>query len=161
MGLTGAHEAGFSRGLSQELDQWFPGSKFVLTYRKSSRALVDSELGMSFRSLRHWFPSVEGGAVTLEATVRSYLTITDPRRHVKAKHVLQQLLVWALLTQRRYDQHNAAVRAHFAGRPEQLLELCVDCDDIWYDEDPDAGTCLGFVSRSVEVARGIRKRTPP
>lgn len=143
------------------MDQWFPGSKFVLTYRKSSRALVDSELGMSFRSLRHWFPSVEGGAVTLEATVRSYLTITDPRRHVKAKHVLQQLLVWALLTQRRYDQHNAAVRAHFAGRPEQLLELCVDCDDIWYDEDPDAGTCLGFVSRSVEVARGIRKRTPP
>jgi hypothetical protein len=128
-----------SGNLSQEFDRWFPGSKFVLTYRKSSLALVDSELGMSLRSLRESIPSVKGNGVTLEAAIRSYLTITDRRRQAKLKHLLQKVLVWGLLTQRRYDQHNAAVRAHFAGRPEQLLELCVDCDG---QKNPDAGTCL-------------------
>ena len=96
------------------------------------------------RSLRTSFPSVEAGAVTLEAAIRSYLTITNRRWHAKLQHLLQTVLVWGLLTQRRYDQHNAAVRAHFAGRPEQLLELCVDCDG---QKNPDAGTCLLGVLR--------------
>jgi hypothetical protein len=28
----------------------------------------------------------------------------------------------------RYEQHNAAVREYFADRPDDLLELCLDCD---------------------------------
>ena len=28
----------------------------------------------------------------------------------------------------RYEQHNSAVREYFADRPDDLLELCLDCD---------------------------------
>lgn len=54
-------------------------------------------------------------------------------------------MVWALLTQRRYDQHTAAVRAYFANRPDDLLELCLDCDVPEGGEHPDSAlrTFLG------------------
>jgi hypothetical protein len=90
-------------GARQEFDEWFPGSKFVLTVRKDSTALVDSEIGMKLKNegKRFFFGT---GSVSLSSAIRSYTQITNPKQQANAKKFLQNVLVWALLTQRRWVQ---------------------------------------------------------
>jgi hypothetical protein len=88
--------------LSQEFDEWFPGSKFVLTTRKDPQQLVDSEMAMRIGPSHPLFPGLEGN-LTLATAIHSYLTIIDPKQSDKVKRTLQQLLVWGLLTRRRCE----------------------------------------------------------
>jgi hypothetical protein len=74
-------------GARQEFDEWFPGSKFVLTVRKDSTALVDSEIGMKLKNegKRFFFGT---GSVSLSSAIRSYTQITNPKQQANAKKFL-------------------------------------------------------------------------
>ena len=81
--------------LYKELDQWYPGSRFILTVRESSERLVASELN-------HWS--------------RHGLTkrwIADEGYEVAPEQFA-----------RRYEEHNENVLAYFKDRPDDLLVIC-------------------------------------
>ncbi len=82
--------------LYRELDQACPGSKFILTTRRP-RSWI--------RSMRKYFGDYEAAA---EAWI--YGDGVTPLRHPRK-------------CLRRYRQHNQDVRAYFAGRPHDLLEI--------------------------------------
>eukprot|EP00240_Pyramimonas_obovata_P004221 CAMPEP_0118926894 /NCGR_PEP_ID=MMETSP1169-20130426/4501_1 /TAXON_ID=36882 /ORGANISM="Pyramimonas obovata, Strain CCMP722" /LENGTH=368 /DNA_ID=CAMNT_0006868549 /DNA_START=361 /DNA_END=1464 /DNA_ORIENTATION=+ len=104
----------------KEFDEWYPGSKFVLTVRRDLLTLVNSELNM-----RH---AGRAPLPPLRALLRRAARLAPESPALKhAKAQLARELQTALLCAIRYERHNAAVRAYFAGRPEALLELCVDC----------------------------------
>ena len=96
----------------RELDEAFPGSKFVLTVRDSDGWL---------RSCRNHFPPLElgvwpyGDAKVLELRRRVYASDSfDSDRFLAAYHA-----------------HAEAVRRYFAPRPESLLVLDVCSGDGW------------------------------
>jgi len=96
----------------RELDEAFPGSKFVLTVRDSDGWL---------RSCRNHFPPLElgvwpyGDANVLELRRRVYASDSfDSDRFLAAYHA-----------------HAEAVRRYFASRPDSLLVLDVCSGDGW------------------------------
>mmetsp|Transcript_15264 Transcript_15264/g.32888 ORF Transcript_15264/g.32888 Transcript_15264/m.32888 type:complete len:492 (-) Transcript_15264:221-1696(-) len=97
----------------KEFDEWYPGSKFVLTVRRSLRALVNDDVrGAPLRTMlrRALLAGRHGGPPLARAKA-------EVERHLQA----------AILVARRYEEHNRAVREHFKDRPGDFLELCVDC----------------------------------
>lgn len=90
--------------LYSELDERFPGARFVLTVRRDPDVWYRSLCNMAVRIGP--FPLYE----------RSVYGSSMPQGR-KRQHV------------QRYLDHNAAVRAHFADRPQQLLTLCWDTGD--------------------------------
>ena len=101
--------------LYQQLDAAFPGSLFILTRRRSTERWLDSISDHALRT-RWW----EGMLVRSTFYGCPYPQIN------------------AQLYRRTYEHHNAAVRDHFRGRPEQLLELC-------WDDEGDWATLCGFL----------------
>ncbi|MDZ7628842.1 MAG: sulfotransferase [Parvularculaceae bacterium] len=89
----------------RELDEAFPGSKFILTVR-------DPE---------SWFASIEGHFGANEGEMQAFVYGRDAAAPAgnKARY---------LETLRR---HEAAVRAHFAGRPDDLLVMNLEAGDGW------------------------------
>ena len=91
-----------------ELDRAFPGSQFILTRRRSSEqwyaSLADHALRIGFR---------EGCRSRSLAYGLAYPQL-DPQR-----------------CRERYEQHLSAVREHFRGREQQLLEVCWDEEASW------------------------------
>ena len=87
----------------------------MLTVRKDSTALVDSEIGMKLKNegKRFFFGT---GSVSLSSAIRSYTQITNPKQQANAKKFLQNVLVWALLTQRRC-MGSALRRCHLTANP--------------------------------------------
>lgn len=89
----------------REIDGAFPGSKFILTRR------TDPET---------WFTSLSKHADRTGPTVyreRIY-GFSTPYDH-QTEHISF------------YTQHNEAVRSYFAGRPDDLLEVCWEEGDGW------------------------------
>lgn len=87
----------------RELDQRFPGSRFILTVRESAawiRSVVD-HFDRHDTPMREWIYGV-GHPAGHEAV---YL--------------------------RRYEQHNRDVLAHFRGRPGDLLVMDIAAGDSW------------------------------
>lgn len=89
--------------LFREMDEHFPGSKFILTVREPARWLVSlvRHFGDAPSDMLQWIyrtPSVRG-------------------------HEARCLEVYAA--------HNDAVRAHFADRPGALLELDIEKNPSW------------------------------
>ena len=94
--------------LYQQLDAAFPGSLFILTRR---------------RSTERWLASITDHA--LRTRCREGMVVRNtfygcPYPQIDAE-----------LYRRTYENHNAAVRHHFRGRPQQLLELCWEEDNDW------------------------------
>ena len=85
--------------LYRELDEWYPGSRFILTSRRSSEAVVQSELA-------HW-----DRAHIMTRWLAQEGCRPDPERFI-----------------RRYEQHNENVRAYFQDRPDDLLEICFETE---------------------------------
>lgn len=89
----------------REIDERFPGSKFVLTVRRSSDV---------------WFDSLCRHADFTGPTIHRELLYGHAMPHGhRAEHVA------------RYEEHNAAVREHFRDRPGDLLEVCWSDGDGW------------------------------
>jgi hypothetical protein len=101
--------------LRQEFDEWFPGSKFVLTVRQNLTSILDSEMGRKLRGVkpatyRQLFGEELGAGHrearaerhSLDSLVRACKRITDPKRLNRAKKFIQDALVWGILTRRRY-----------------------------------------------------------
>jgi hypothetical protein len=89
----------------RELDDAYPGSKFILTVR-------DPE---------NWFASIEGHFGANEGEMQAFVYGRDAAAPAgnKARYI-ETLLA-----------HEAAVRAHFAGRPDDLLIMNLEAGDGW------------------------------
>jgi hypothetical protein len=85
--------------LYRELDEWYPGSRFILTIRSSTEAVVKSEF-------EHW-----DRAFIMERWLK------QEDRPPTAEQFA-----------RRYEQHNENVRTYFKDRPDDLLEICFETE---------------------------------
>jgi hypothetical protein len=89
--------------LYRELDQWWPGSKFILTVRPT--------------------------AAWIRSTVRHFGTATTPMREwiygVGCPQGHEDVYV------ARYERHNAEVLEYFRSRPDDLLVLRITEGDGW------------------------------
>ncbi len=92
----------------RELDAAFPGSRFILTLREPARWLRSLRTREEWHGMRDPIPLHPA-----EAHFYGFDTF-DPARCLA-----------------RVEEHNAAVRAHFADRPAQLLELDIAAGDGW------------------------------
>ena len=118
--------------LYRELDGRFPDARFVLTRRRSADVWYRSLCNMAVRigPLPLFERRVYGSSMPQGAGRRA--------RHVAV-----------------YEDHNAAVRRHFAGREGKLLELCWEEGDglerlaAFLGEDPSA-SAESHVNRSPE-----------
>ena len=89
--------------LYRELDERYPGSKFILTVRPTDEwiASVVGHFGTATTPMREWIYGVGVPAGNEDVYMR------------------------------RYEQHNREVREHFADRPHDLLELSVTAGEGW------------------------------
>jgi hypothetical protein len=89
----------------RELDTRYPGSKFVLTTRRDAET---------------WLKSLKNHALLTGPTEFREIAYGYPMPHGReAEHI------------ERYERHNREVREYFAGRPEDLLELCWETGSGW------------------------------
>jgi hypothetical protein len=89
----------------RELDEAFPGSKFILTVR-------DPE---------SWFASIEGHFGAHEGEMQAFVYGRDAAAPAGNKARYLETLA----------AHEAAVRAHFADRPNDLLVMNLEAGDGW------------------------------
>ncbi|MFN0025323.1 MAG: sulfotransferase family protein [Parvularculaceae bacterium] len=89
----------------RELDGAFPGSKFILTVRDPEK----------------WFASIEGHFGSNEGEMQAFVYGRDAAAPAGNKERYQDVLA----------AHEAAVRAHFAGRPRDLLIMDLEAGDGW------------------------------
>jgi len=92
----------------RELDVHYPGSKFILTIRETDRWIHSLEN-------RRWWKQRKPPIELAEEEAMFYGI-----SHFDREKCLQV-----------YESHNAAVRAHFAGRPNDLLEFGVGMGAGW------------------------------
>ncbi len=85
--------------LYRELDEWYPGSQFILTLRSGSEVLLKSELG-------HW--DRQG---IMERWLAQEGIPPSPERFIQ-----------------RYEHHIENVRTYFKDRPDDLLEICFETE---------------------------------
>lgn len=91
----------------REMDQQYPGSRFILTTRQSSEKWFDSLCKHSERS--------ENRKSEFRIHIYGY---EMPREH-KAEHI------------EFYESHNERVRQYFRDRPEDFLEICWENGEGW------------------------------
>lgn len=91
--------------LFKELDEAFPGSKFIMTYREDEKWLksIVNSFEKKKTPMRKWIYGERHGAPRGNEAV--YL--------------------------KRYQAHHAAVREYFKNRPNDLLEICWEQGDGW------------------------------
>jgi hypothetical protein len=91
--------------LFRELDEWCPGSSFILTWRSPERWLQSAldHFGEEDTPMRKWIYGPEHG-------------------HPKGNEEVYL---------QRYKRHNEAVRDYFADRPDDLLELDITAGEGW------------------------------
>lgn len=113
--------------LYREIDEAFPGTKFILTTRKDSAT---------------WFKSLCDHAVRTGPTqFRKYIYGFEMPHEHKAEHI------------EFYERHNQSVREHFKSRPGCLLEVCWENGDGWKELAgflglPDPGIPLPHANKS-------------
>lgn len=95
--------------LYPELDKKFPGSKFVLTQRDTSRWI---------RSYKNMVKNLAAASEKMNA-IRSY-TYGLPFPHVNEAELIA-----------RYEKHNAEVKEYFSSRPDDLLLVNWEEDSSW------------------------------
>ena len=120
--------------LFRELDERYPGSKFILTVRDEDFWLRSAErhFGESIYPLHGWLYGEE----CLSGNEQLYLE--------------------------RFRRHYTEVRHYFAGRPDQLLELDISADDQWtkictFLAEPVPATRFPHDNQAPNSLRGIKK----
>lgn len=98
----------------RELDQAFPGSKFILTLRDTDR----------------WYKSIAGHFGPNPYHIQQLTYGDDAPEPVNHEARYREV----------YDAHNAAVLDYFADRPEDLLEFWLERGDGW----AELGAFLGL-----------------
>lgn len=118
----------------KELDEQFPGSKFILTVRSDADAWLSS-------CIRHCRNRERNGRSS-----ESWELVYGYCSPVGRENEHRKL----------YESHNKAVRDYFAGRPGQLLEVC------WEDGSGWCEVCefLGHTVPSVPFPHKHRSETP-
>jgi Sulfotransferase domain len=89
----------------KEIDQAFPGTRFVLTRRRNAEI---------------WFKSLcKHAEQTGPTDFRKYIYGYEMPHYHKEEHI------------KFYENHLQSVRNHFKGRPHDLLEVCWEEGDGW------------------------------
>lgn len=127
----------------KEIDQQYPGSKFILTTRRDAQTWLNSLKAHAERK----------GPSESRKLVYGY---EMPHGH-EAEHIAF------------YEEHNRRVREYFANRPESLLEVCWETGSGWKElcdflgvEAPDipiphANRKPGFIRRTrLVIGRKLR-----
>lgn len=96
--------------LYREIDEEFPGSKFILTRRTSADVWLESYCKWADRF---------GPENVLKAR-KQVFGYKNPKRHKEAYL-------------RVYLAHNEAVRKYFKDKPGQMIELCWEDGDGWQE----------------------------
>lgn len=117
--------------LYRELDESFPGSKFVLTVRSSSEVWL--------RSYRRHHAMEHGALLNTDGSRATY----TPRDYP----------IWPAGVA-GYEAHNAAVTEYFRDRPESLLTVCWERGDGW----PELAGFLGVPLPTVPFPRSNPSR---
>jgi hypothetical protein len=91
----------------EEMDEQYDDAKFVLTRRSSPKV---------------WFSSLKRHALRTGPTEYRAIAYGDEMPLGKRREHIRQ-----------YRAHNAAVRNHFADRPNRLLEVCWEEGDGWHE----------------------------
>lgn len=91
----------------RELDQQYPGAKFILTVREMEAWLDSCRRFFPLKKIRPWWAYV--------ARYRCYRTIIFQEKMYRAAAI----------------RHEAEVRKYFAGRPDDLLIMDVCAGDGW------------------------------
>ena len=102
--------------LYRQIDERYPGSKFVLTVRRD----VDT-----------WLRSLQ--TKTMRRVERTRVWHIFGMEHGRFD---------ADKARRMYLEHNAAVHAYFKDRPNDLLEICWECGDGWEQLAPFLGHAI-------------------
>ncbi|MEL6237260.1 MAG: sulfotransferase family protein [Pseudomonadota bacterium] len=97
----------------RELDAAFPGSKFILTIRDTDR----------------WYASISGHFGDNPNHMQQLTYGDDAPAPLSHEARYRQV----------YDQHNEAVRAYFADRPDDLLEIWLERGHGWSELGPFLG----------------------
>jgi len=102
------------------MDQWYPGSKFILTLRGSTADVVNSDARMRLMKVigNKTFEEVYQGQRRGTVPLSSYgFSIAD----------------FVILVSKRYELHNERVRSYFQGRESELLEIDLEAEaaDPW------------------------------
>lgn len=118
--------------LYREMDQAFPGSRFILTLRPTEKwiASVVSHFGRDDTPMRQWIYGVGHPAGNEDIFVQ------------------------------RYERHNREVRAYFAQRPGDLLEISITEGDGWEKLCPFLGVPVparAFPKANTAADRGRRR----
>jgi hypothetical protein len=100
----------------RELDAAFPGSKFVLTVRAPDA----------------WFASIDKHFGDVDSEMHRFIYGAE---HGRARDNRERWL--AVMA-----AHNEAVRAHFAGRPDQFLEMNLTAGEGWARLAPFLGRAI-------------------
>lgn len=89
----------------RQIDQAFPGTKFILTTRKDAET---------------WYQSLCNHALRTGPThFRKYIYGYAMPQENRAQHI------------RFYEQHNQSVREYFKDRPNDIIEICWERGDGW------------------------------
>jgi Sulfotransferase domain len=88
-----------------KVDSWYPNAKFVLTVRKNEDV---------------WLKSIQKHIARGSNWVGHFLIYGSYDPVKDAEMYLA-----------KYRAHNEAVRAHFAGRPDKMIEMCFEDGDGW------------------------------
>lgn len=113
----------------REIDQAFPGTKFILTRRKTAEA---------------WFASLNKHASRTGPTdFRKHIFGFDMPEHHKKEHI------------QFYEDHLNAARQYFKGRPKDFLEVCWEEGDGW----DELSAFLGFDSENIPFPHAHKSPT--
>ena len=96
--------------LFKRLDRLYPDAKFILTFRKDPQRWLKSYQN---HCLTHW-PRLREVPLYNRAFFGFGFPHGNESRHLDLYHA-----------------HFEVVRAHFAGRPEKLLQFCIDDSPTW------------------------------
>ncbi|ETO30382.1 hypothetical protein RFI_06738 [Reticulomyxa filosa] len=103
------------------LDQWYPGSKFILTVQNDTWGMVNSEMQMHLRLNAHTFgssPFWKGANAS-----HPHVIALDKKNSTRHKLYGVHLQEFAMLVARRYEIHNFKVFTYFQNRSDDFLVL--------------------------------------
>ncbi|GAB5368931.1 hypothetical protein AAMO2058_001361700 [Amorphochlora amoebiformis] len=148
----------------KELDTWYPDSKFILTLRRSPSTLVNSEINMWRRGQRSKFEKRNQQNEANIVDQEDFQGLLRGQRTGKYALLYDYSVAdFTVLSSRRYDLHNKAVREHFK-RSGKLLEICFECEaekgtSPWEKITKFLG-CPQEVSRNLPEFPHIKRKNP-
>lgn len=133
--LIGAVAEGDMAALRRHLDRYdtFEDWPWPAVYKEADAACPDSAFVLTLRKdVGTWLRSSQKHEALAKARRQDDARPNDPATRLSLRYVgAYDALDHADRMAAFYEEHTAAVRRHFADRPEQLIELCWETGSGW------------------------------